>query len=258
MLIIAPPSEAKRPPLDAGPPVDLAALSFPALTELRITVLDALAETSRRPDALELLHVRPGMAGQVAQNTWLLEQPARPVLDVYRGPLHEGLDASTLSEPGRRRSLDRLVVASALWGLLRPADRIPSYRLHLFARLMGIDRLDRIWQPALSAVLAEAAAASGVVVDLRSPEYGRMGMPAGFGDQTVVLRVARQGSAGRRIGDVVAKRVRGQAARLLLESPDEADDASTVVDVLGEQWPASLEPPRRSGSTWTLTLSTDD
>lgn len=254
MLIIAPPSEAKRPPPGDGSPVALDTLSFPALTPTRERVLDALIVSCTRPDAFARLGVGPSMAREVARNTHLRELPTRPARDVYIGPLHEGLDADTLSPPAADRASRALVIASALWGLLRPDDRIPSYRLHVCARLVGMDRLEPTWRAVLPEVLAEAAGQDGVVVDLRSPSYQATGTPAGPGDRTVVLRVEQHAPGGRRIGDVIAKRIRGQAARHLLESGDDPGDPQVLAEVLGERWPLELTEPERPGRPWRMTL----
>jgi len=256
VLIIVPPSESKRPPAASGRPVVLEELSFPRLLLARRRIAEALVETSAHLNAFERLQVRPTHASEVARNTRLFELPAMPVLEVYTGPLHVGLDASRLSAAAAARAVHSLVVASALWGTLRPADRIPPYRLHLCARLIGMDRLDATWREVLPDVLADAAGADGVVVDLRSPVYQAAGMPAGLGDRTVTLRV-EQGPRGQRIGDVIAKRVRGEAARHLLESGADPADAHALADVVADRWPVRLDSPERPGKPWTMTLSID-
>ena len=257
VLIILPPSESKRPPMDTGPAVAIDALSFPELTPTRESIAEALVETSAGLDAFSRLGVRPTLAGEVARNTLLMELPAMPVLDVYTGPLHLGLDAGSLDADASARASTEVVVVSALWGALRPADEIPPYRLHACAHLVGMDRLEPTWREVLPDVLGAAAGQAGVIVDLRSPAYQALGLPAGRGDRIVTLRVARQRAGGGFVGDVVAKRVRGQAARHLLESDVVPSDPDEVAMVLGDRWPVGLERTG-PGRSWTLTLHSTD
>jgi len=254
VLIILPPSETKRPAPETGPTVEISSLSFPELDPLRREIVDALIETSERPDALSRLGVGPSLMGEVARNTDLRELATRPALEVYSGPLHAGLDAASLPSRAARRAADQLVVVSALWGALRPADRIPPYRLFICARLVGLDRLEPTWRTVIPEVLANAAGPRGAVVDLRSPSYQAMGKPTGLKDRTVMLHVRQRGAGGNFVGDAVAKRMRGEAARYLLESGKDADDPVEVASILGERWSMELHEPGRPDRPWQITL----
>jgi cytoplasmic iron level regulating protein YaaA (DUF328/UPF0246 family) len=256
VLIIVPPSETKRPPPSSGDPIALEQLSFPELTPTRTRVLDALIATSTKPDAFERLGVRPSKAADVARNARLLDAPTRCSFEVYAGPLHEGLDVSGLSPRARERAEHSIVIASALWGSVRISDQIPTYRLHVCARLVGMDRLEPTWRTVLPEVFRTAAGDDGIVVDLRSPTYQAIGMPLGLSDRTVALRVDQRG-AGRRIGDVIAKRIRGHAVHHLLETA-EVTEPDELAGILAERWPARLDAPERPGRSWTLTLTADN
>ncbi len=257
MLILVPPSESKVPPPEHGPPVSLEGLSFPELTPLRTRILDALIQTSAGADAFDRLSEGPSMAAWIARNTRLRELPTRPAADVYAGPLHGGLDLRSLSPADAARAERSVVITTALWGALRPGDRIPAYRLRSWSRLVGMDRLEPIWRTILPDLFARLGGRTGVVFDLRPPSFRALGMPTGLGDRTVALRIDYR-VAGERIGDVVAKRTRGQAAHHLLASGEDPLDPDALADVLAVRWPVRLVEPERPGQPWTMTLTAID
>jgi hypothetical protein len=252
VLIIVPSSETKRDAPARGKPVSLETLSFPELNAVRARLLDALIATSALPDARRRLLAGDSLADEVDRNTQLRGLPTRPVLEVYTGTLHGGLDAATLSTSAVRRARTRLVIASGLFGLLRPSDRIPPYRMNICSRLVGVDGIEAAWRTVLPAALEEAAGLRGPIFDLRSASYQAAGIPSSLSHRWVTMRA--DGSDGGRVGNVFIKRARGEAARHLLESGKDPSSPEKLAAVLRERWDVRLDPPPRVGKPWTLAL----
>lgn len=253
MLILLPPSESKAEPARRGRPVDLDALSFPGLTAMRLKVAEALAAASAAPDAVRRLGVGPSLAAEVERNTRLLDLPALPAARVYVGVLYDALDWPALDAAARRRGNQRVVVVSALWGAIRPADRIPPYRLSMGTGLPGIGPLAPAWRQFLGAALAPAAGRRGVVVDCRSSAYAAAWNPSPpLADRTVAVRVLRDGPQGRSVVSHFAKHTRGEVARHLLVTGAEPRDAHELAEVLRERWEVDVVGPARPGRSWSV------
>ena len=119
--------------------------------------------------ALKALGLSAGQAGELARNAALETAPAAPAAEVYTGVLYERLRLPELSPQAQ----ERVLIASALWGVVAPADRIPAYRLSISARLPRIAGLATYWRPALEKALPD----EGLVVDLRSGGYAAAWTP---------------------------------------------------------------------------------
>ena len=118
----------------------LEALAFAGeLTESRRKLLAALAALAELPlaRAVSMLAVSAGQAAEVAVDAELSSAPAGPAAEVYTGVLYDRLQLPELP----KRSQGRVLIASALWGMVKPTDRIPYYRLSAKARLEGVGGL---------------------------------------------------------------------------------------------------------------------
>lgn len=254
--MLLPPSEAKAlAPAGRRRPLDLAALSWPELNPARERVLDALARASMRPDALAVLGVGPSLAVEVERNTRLRAAATLPVAELYTGVLYDALDLPGLPSLARRRAVRQVVVASALWGAVRPADRVPAYRLSIGTHLPGPGPLAAFWRGHLGPVLT-AAASGGVVVDCRSSTYQAAWSPAGDqADRTVAVRVLRERAGRRAVVSHMAKHTRGLVARhLLVRQGAQPRSVAQLAAAVGEAFECQLVAPRRPGQSWGLDI----
>lgn len=219
MLILLPPSEGKNAP-SRGKPLDLATLSWPALTPAREMVLEALVELcSGDPDAAAgTLAVPKSQPELVARNADLRKAPTARADRVYAGVLYDALDAATLSPAARRRATTRVLVTSSLFGLVGPGDRIPAYRLSGDAVLPGIGSVAGHWRAALGQV-ADETLAGRLLVDLRSSMYAAFWRPpAELAPHVANLRVLHEVGGRRQVVSHFNKATKGRLVRSLLES----------------------------------------
>jgi len=231
VLIVLPPSEGKTAPA-AGPPVELGSLAYAdELTAERERVLAALVRTSsgkQRGRALKALGLSAGQAGELERNAGLGSAPAGPAGEVYTGVLYERLRLPALPAEARARVL----ISSALWGVVAPDDRIPAYRLSIAARLPRIPGLATYWRPALERALP----GDGLVVDLRSGGYAAAWTPR---DATLVtVRGFTEQDGRRKVVSHFVKAIRGDVAGALLrapEPPETPEDVAAIAAAAGHE-----------------------
>lgn len=227
--------------------MDLAALSYPELTETRTAVRHALLAASGHPEATVLLGVSPGLAADVARNLRLESMPAAPAMAVYSGVLYAALDYPSLSKAAKRRASRSLRVQSALWGPVGPHDRIAPYRLAIGVALPGVGPLAARWRTVLDPVLT-AAAGSGVVVDCRSAPYAAAWRPREeLARRTVVVRVFAEVAGHRSAVSHLAKHTRGLVTRWLLEAAVTPRTPDAVAAIVSRQLRCDLVDLGRPG-----------
>jgi cytoplasmic iron level regulating protein YaaA (DUF328/UPF0246 family) len=222
VLILLPPSEGKTAPR-RGKPLDLDRLSFPSLTSARAEVLEALVTlctTAAAGDvgkAAEVLGLGKTQADEVLRNAALATAPTARADQVYSGVLYEALDLATLDASARRRATGWVAITSGLFGLLRPGDRIPAYRLSGSVPLPGIGQVSTFWNARLDEAVKEAAG-RGLVVDLRSSTYASFWRPdTESARQVVTARVLHEVDGKRKVVSHFNKATKGRLVRALLE-----------------------------------------
>ncbi len=211
-LILLPPSEGKWAPA-RGKRIDLASLSFPSLTRLRDGLLDD-----------ELRHA-----------------PTTTAARLYTGVLYAALDIATLPRGAARN----IVIISAQFGALQPADRVPTYRREMDAGY---------WRAGLATALDERAAGR-LIVDCRSATYVAAWRPSrDSGATRVQLAVVEEIDGIRRVVSHMAKKTRGEVARHLLVSGSRPRTPAELADAVGARFSCELEPPERPGAPFVLTV----
>ncbi|WP_158609611.1 YaaA family protein [Kocuria soli] len=259
MLILLPPSETKTAPT-TGDPVNLAELSWPQLTAARERALKALVKVSGQRNAMTVLGVGSSLEQEVLRNQNLSSAPTAPALEVYNGVLYDALSRNSFTPAQRATAEQSIVIMSALWGALRPTDRIPAYRLSGSTALRGLGKsgglkMSTYWKPHLAEVLG-GEAGEQLIVDCRSSTYASaFDAPK---QNTVTVKVVQPVHGRRKVVSHNAKHTRGELARHLIGYEAQGATVRTAEDlraVAGQRWTVELaEPSAKKAGELTVVL----
>ncbi len=253
MLILLPPSEGKTE-ARRGKPLDLSTLAFAdGLTKTRRTVMAVLADlcADDPQKAREVLDLTPGQAADLVRNLRLDTAPTLTAAQLYTGVLFDHLGLLTLPAEARRRANRTVLISSGLWGVVRPNDRIPPYRLSGGATLPALGTIAGVWRSPLAEVLP-AWVGRKVVLDLRSGTYAAAWRPAPpVSAKTVTVQVTQNG----KVVSHHNKATKGLLARALLEAgADPKTPAALAEACAAAGFAGLLTAPPKVGGTWQLSI----
>jgi uncharacterized protein len=162
-VILLPPAEGKQPGGNPFAPdmFDYRTSNtfnyFNELNPQRRKLINRLQETIREGEVdLEALFGVKGDALEeaVSANLEIFKGALMATLDRYSpGVMYRAMDFAGLPTGAQRRLLENGIIFSGVFGLLRPDDLIPNYKLKMDATLPEIGRVAAYWKPYLSPIL---------------------------------------------------------------------------------------------------------
>jgi uncharacterized protein len=255
VLILLPPSEGKTAPR-RGHPLDLATLGSPTLTPTRERVVGAVVDLAARPDAADVLGLGGTQADLVELDARLRTSPTARADRVYSGVLYDALGFDTLSAAARRRAGSRVAITSSVFGLVRPGDRIPSYRLSGDVALPALGPVAGVWRDVLGEAVREALG-TGLLVDLRSTMYAAFWRPpSDLAPRVATVRVLHEADGVRKVVSHFNKATKGRIVRALLEDGGRPRTPAALARLLeGLGWRVEVGEPSSRGTQLDVVVS---
>lgn len=257
MRILLPPSETKRNG-EHAPALALAALTAPALEPQRDQVVRALIAccATPTPRVRAAIGITARQDAELSRNVALLHAPTSPAHDIYTGVLFDALAFHTRTPSVRRRLAERVIVQSALFGVVGFDDAIPAYRLSAGSTLPNIGGMAAFWRAHLPDTM-DALLAEHLVVDMRSGVYASMWQaPAEQAGNVVVIKVM-QVRGGRRLAVSHAnKATKGHLAAALCATEAQPRTPKALAGLL-ERRGFDVRLIGASGQPWTLEVLAD-
>jgi cytoplasmic iron level regulating protein YaaA (DUF328/UPF0246 family) len=152
-----------------------------------------------------------------------------PALSVYTGVLYQALDWASLSAAAKKRGETSIAIISAKYGVVRPGDRIESYK----------EKIDNKKMKGVVAAKLDPVK-TGLIVDCRSSTYKTVWhAPV---DITVEIRVSTVVDGVRTVVTHMSKKTRGEITRWLLQSRSMPKTPEDLYAIVSERYPCALTP----------------
>jgi cytoplasmic iron level regulating protein YaaA (DUF328/UPF0246 family) len=163
-----------------------------------------------------------------------------PAIEIYDGVLYQGLGWHSLSASQRKRANSRVLIVSALFGLVRPLDQIFQYKIK-------ID--NKLWRDAIAEVSEKFV--DELVIDCRSSTYKSVWTINP--ENTVDVRVFKVTGAERSVITHMSKKYRGELTRHLIMQASDPITPADVQRMAAQLFECELHPPT-DGQPWVLNL----
>ena len=163
-----------------------------------------------------------------------------PAIEIYDGVLYQGLNWKTLTAAEQKRANTKVLIISALFGLVRPLDKIFSYK----------EKIDnKLWREAIAQVSAKFS--NELVIDCRSSTY--KGVWTINPQNTVEVRVFKVNGAERNVITHMSKKYRGELTGHLLKQTTDPITAAEVQRIAAQIFECELHAPV-DAQPWALDL----
>ena len=188
VLILLPPSEGKNS-VEKGASINLSRLSF----------------------AKELTQSRKQTLNAIGSN--LAKSACAEAINVYSGVLYQALDFDSLDKSSKKRAEKSILIFSALFGVLKIKDKIPSYKLDMAKSLPKIGSLNTFWKKIIPQTLEKIK--TDLIIDCRSTTYQGVWTPSL--DKTVAIRVFTIKNGKKSVVTHMSKKTRGEVSKILIQ-----------------------------------------
>ncbi|CAN5493477.1 YaaA family protein [soil metagenome] len=259
-VLLIPPSESKADAPAKGACFEASCTdrklnAFRDLNPARKKVFDSLAQVLKRGIGLEqIFEVSSEALDQaISVNRKLSESFVQPARSLYNGIMFESISYDTL-KPAEKKCFDsKVLILSGLFGILRPCDQIPPYKLKMSANLGGaVGKLCQFWRRPVSEILRREVRGKVVwdfLPDLHQRVWDNSGEIAARHQVKFVKRVVRSGVAEYKTISHHSKSLKGALIRhLLRKNAKEPDDLSDFEHPDGYFFNGDLSVVNRQGS----------